>query len=77
MISYICGVSPIRNGLTAWLPTDNPHEAYTAQRKLEAVEIHLPDVVNLIREVYHKQDDGEALTDRCATEDEEDDFTDE
>jgi hypothetical protein len=58
MISYICGVSPVRGGRTAWLPTEKPHEAYKAQRRLETVEIHLPDVEVLIRKVYGKKDDG-------------------
>jgi hypothetical protein len=77
IVSYVCGKSPVLKGLSAWLPTDNPHEAYTAKRRLEAVEIHLPDLVNLVREVYHKQDDGEILTGGYISEDEEDDFNDE
>ena len=60
MISYICGESPVRGNRTAWLPTDTPHEAYKAQRRLEVVETHLPNVEVLIRNVYGKKDDSPA-----------------
>lgn len=59
MVSYICGVDPKRDGRLTWLPTDQPREEYKAQRRLEAVEIHLPQVESLIRRVYGKIDDNE------------------
>jgi hypothetical protein len=78
MISYICGESPKRGNRLAWLPVDKPHPEYKANRRLEVVEIHLPDVESLIRAVYHKKDDSEELEGlEYATEDEEDDFTEE
>ena len=70
MVSYICGVSPVRGGRLAWLPTDKPHEQYKAQRRLEAVEIHLPDVEQLIREVYGKPNVEDLVSVGSATEDE-------
>src|SRR5258708_261576 len=57
MVSYICGIDPVKENRSAWLSTDNPHEKYKAQRRLEAVEIHLPNVEELIRKVYEKRDD--------------------
>jgi hypothetical protein len=78
MVSYICGKSPKRGGRLAWLPVDKPHPEYKANRRLEVVEIHLPDIESLIREVYHKKDDIEELTSlEYDTEDEEDDSTEE
>ncbi len=51
LVSYVCR-PPRRKNYWAWLPTDKPHPKYTASRRLEAVEIHLPDVASVIREVY-------------------------
>lgn len=60
MVSYICGESPVRGGRTAWLPTEKPHSEYKAGRRLETVEIHLPEVEALIESVYRKKPDVEA-----------------
>jgi hypothetical protein len=60
LVSYICS-PPKRGDNWAWLPTDKPHPKYTASRRLEVAEIHLPDVASVIREVYgitdHVDDD--------------------
>ncbi len=61
MVSYICGISPVQEGRTSWLPTDKPREEYKAQRRLEAVEIHLPNVESLIRKVYGKKEDKDDI----------------
>jgi hypothetical protein len=50
LISYICGEHPVRN--PTWISPDKPHEEYTAKRRLEAVEIHLHEVENLVTTVY-------------------------
>ncbi|WP_414619103.1 DEAD/DEAH box helicase [Calothrix sp. CCY 0018] len=50
LVSYVCGQHPIRN--KNWISTNKAHDKYTANRKLEAVEIHLHDVENLIKAVY-------------------------
>lgn len=55
MVSYICGKSPAQGKRSAWLSTDKPHAAYTAASKLEAIEVHLPDIEALIREVYARK----------------------
>jgi hypothetical protein len=59
MVSYICGKGPVKGGRSAWLPTTKPHEKYKAARRLETVEIHLPDIETLIRQVYDKKDNTE------------------
>ena len=50
-VSYICGLPPVKAS-TLIIPQSVPHEKYTADRRLEAVEIHLHDVNGLIEEVY-------------------------
>jgi hypothetical protein len=50
MVSYVCGKAPKRE--STWLPTDNPHPSYNSSAKLEAVEVHLNSVADLIQEVY-------------------------
>lgn len=56
LVSYICGHSPAKNGKKTWIPVDRPHKDYSGGRRLEAVEIHLNGVEELIREVYGKKD---------------------
>ncbi|WP_312149141.1 hypothetical protein [Paenibacillus odorifer] len=56
LVSYICGSSPkIPKNRTTWMPLDAPHVKYTGKRNLEAVEIHLSDVEDLIKMVYGKE----------------------
>jgi hypothetical protein len=70
MVSYICGKGPVRGTRSAWLPTTKSHEEYKAERRLETVEIHLPDIEKLIRQVYDKKDDAEnRISIAYATED--------
>lgn len=53
LLVYVCGKSPAgHGGRTTWIQTNQPHAEYTATRKFEAVEIHLKDVDNLVKEVY-------------------------
>ncbi len=54
LVSYVCGQHPIQNP-SGWIPTDKPHSAYTAGRRLEAVEVHLEKVDDLIDEVYGRK----------------------
>ncbi len=51
LVSYVCR-PPIRNSHSVRLPIDKPHPIYTASRRLEAVEIHIPDLDSVIQEVY-------------------------
>jgi hypothetical protein len=50
-VSYICGLPPVKTS-TVIIPKSAPHENYIANRRLEAVEIHLHDVDGLIEEIY-------------------------
>lgn len=51
LVVYICGLPPVKAS-TVIIPTSDPHKEYTAQRRLEAVEIHLHDVDGLVGEAY-------------------------
>ncbi|HEY9859729.1 MAG TPA: hypothetical protein V6D16_09495 [Candidatus Obscuribacterales bacterium] len=51
LINYICGLPPAKAS-TEIISISAPHSAYTAKRRLEAVEIHLHDVNGLVEEVY-------------------------
>jgi hypothetical protein len=50
LVSYICGKPPTDSN--TWLSPHKPHSKYTAGRRLEAVEIHLSKVDELVKEVY-------------------------
>lgn len=54
LVSYICGRSPVRR--SAWININKAHKEYSARRRLEAVETHLNNVEDLVREVYDKKD---------------------
>lgn len=56
LVSYTCGRSPVRASQTSWIDGDQPHPKYTGGRLLEATEIHLTDVEQLISEVYGKRE---------------------
>jgi hypothetical protein len=60
LVSYVCR-RPGPGERRVRLPLDKPHRKYTARRRLEAVEVHLPDVESLIREVYGIKDLTEVL----------------
>ncbi|HAG85568.1 MAG TPA: hypothetical protein DCL61_31630, partial [Cyanobacteria bacterium UBA12227] len=51
LVTYICGLPPVQ-GSTVIIPKSAPHTDYTAERRLESVEIHLHDVDGLIEEAY-------------------------
>ncbi|MDJ0799304.1 MAG: DEAD/DEAH box helicase [Calothrix sp. MO_167.B12] len=57
LVSYTCDRHPKRpKTRTTWIyPPNKRHEKYIADRKLEAVEIHLHNVENLIQAVYVPQ----------------------
>jgi len=54
LVCYVCGRFPKRK--PSWISSKVPHQSYTARRRLEAAEIHLHDVEDIIREVYGKKD---------------------
>lgn len=51
LVIYVCGLPPVRES-TVIIPTSNPHSDYAAERRLEAVEVHLHDVNGLIEDIY-------------------------
>ncbi len=51
-VAYICGHSPQRGERITWMPTDQPHPAYTVPRILEGFEFHCDDLFGLITAVY-------------------------
>ena len=56
LVVYLCGRSPVRGTQQTWMDTARPHARYTGGRRLQAVEVHLSDVTNLIRLVYGVED---------------------
>lgn len=55
LISYVCRVPDPRESRER-LSTKGPHPKYTANRRLEAVEVQLPNVESTIQEVYGIKD---------------------
>ncbi len=53
LISYICGQHPVKK--LTWISPNKVHEKYTTERRLEAVEIHLNEVENIVTTVYIQQ----------------------
>lgn len=54
LVCYVCGKTPERK--SSWIPANSPHCKYKGGRKLEAAEIHISNVDQLIIEVYGKGD---------------------
>lgn len=54
LVCYACGREPARASQKSWIDSDHAHPSYTAGRHLEATEIHLHQVDELILEVYRK-----------------------
>jgi hypothetical protein len=52
LVCYIYAQEPVRN--RTWIPVDAPHGNYVAGRRLEAVEVYLPDIHDLIVAVYRR-----------------------
>jgi hypothetical protein len=50
LASYVCGQFPVRN--STWMSVKQPHAAYSGDRRLEAVEVHLNNVDGLVRYIY-------------------------
>jgi hypothetical protein len=51
MVVYVCGQHPKRSA--SWLSDTNPHLSYSSEQRLEAVEIHLHQVYDLVRRIYN------------------------
>lgn len=56
-VSYVCGRSPKKpSDRISWISHEAPHPNYNGGRKLEAVEVHLTHIDNLIKDLYGKED---------------------
>lgn len=53
-VAYICGQRPRRADRPGWMKVAAPHEAYTAQRGLEAMEFHIQDLDAVIDTIYRE-----------------------
>ncbi|MGO9267981.1 MAG: hypothetical protein ACLQBA_24340 [Candidatus Binataceae bacterium] len=58
-VAYVCGQCPRRPGHFAWMSAEAPHEAYTVQRSLEAMEFHIHDLDAVIDGLYRTTDAGD------------------
>ncbi|MDX0481408.1 hypothetical protein GOD90_20235 [Sinorhizobium medicae] len=58
-LAYAVGHYPKKNPTqVSWLPVNQPHEAYTGGRPLEAMEFQLADIAGLVDILYRSQTDG-------------------
>ncbi|SLK50402.1 Uncharacterised protein [Mycobacteroides abscessus subsp. abscessus] len=56
-VSYVCGQFPKRpKEKVSWISRENPHPNYIGGRKLEAIEIQLTEVNDIVRQLYGKED---------------------
>jgi hypothetical protein len=60
LVCYVCGQHPKRED--TWIPKQMPHNDYAGGRNLQAVEVHLHDIDDLVRAVYCKANDESANT---------------
>ena len=52
MVTYVCGQKA--KSTHGYMPCNIPHPAYTGNRRLEAVDVHIPKIGSLVRDVYTK-----------------------
>ncbi|HGO9419698.1 TPA: hypothetical protein ACLBZ1_002321 [Bacillus cereus] len=53
LVSYVCGKKP--KTAETWIDNTKPHKTYTGKRQLEAVEVHISEVDNLVQNLYRKE----------------------
>ncbi len=58
-VAYVCGQYPRRPARVAWMKAEAPHEAYTVERALEAMEFHICDLDVVIDGLYRSADAGD------------------
>jgi|SRR6185312_1075138 len=54
-VAYATAHTPVRGGRRAWMPTDQPHAAYTLDRRLEGMEFQFADLDHLIAILYRNE----------------------
>ncbi|GKU82686.1 hypothetical protein NCCP28_20820 [Niallia sp. NCCP-28] len=56
-VSYVCGQFPKSpKSKLSWISREDPHANYLGERKLEAVEIQITNVDELVKEMYGKEE---------------------
>ena len=55
LVCYVCGTPPVKGDTR--IPKESPHPNYKGNRRLEAVEVYIHRVRQLVREVYGKDRD--------------------
>ncbi|HEU5046541.1 MAG TPA: hypothetical protein VFT64_01720 [Rickettsiales bacterium] len=55
-VSYVCTNPPKQ--ATSWMPHEKPHEKYTTPRKLKGLEIHMPELDEVIERIYRSANNG-------------------
>lgn len=50
LVLYACGKTPTAK--TSWINKDLPHKNYKSSRNLQSIEVHLSDVLSLIKSIY-------------------------
>jgi hypothetical protein len=55
-VAYATAHRPARGGRQGWMPPDQPHAAYTLNRRLEGMEFQFEDLDRLIDTLYRNQD---------------------
>jgi hypothetical protein len=53
-VAYACAQVPAQPARAAWMPTNAPHPAYTAPRRLEAMEFQFDDLIAPVEALYRR-----------------------
>jgi hypothetical protein len=51
-VGYTCGRIPVQADRVSWMAADAPHAAYTAARRLEAMEFQFEDLNTIVNTLY-------------------------
>jgi hypothetical protein len=53
-VAYVCGQHPASPARSGWMSPEAPHQAYTVERALEAMEFHIQDLDAVIDGLYRE-----------------------
>lgn len=55
LIGYICGNAPSnKRTRTSWIPSDRPHPEYKDKHHIQVFEVHISNILDLVKQVYGK-----------------------
>lgn len=55
LVGYICGNAPSnKRSRTSWIPADRPHSDYKDKHHFQVFEAHIPNILDLVKQVYGK-----------------------